>query len=153
MSYLITCYTLFDITHAEIVNRHKPINGEDSLSWRYKRNTQSNLDTILQVVSLRSQPENITTPIRKDIRFDKFDKFGFLFEQQEDELYPCWSFMFEISHPSVFDDGISELGALYNDCDGVPMILCGTEWNKLVGFLDVTPELKNIYFVTDHDKK
>lgn len=76
--------------------------------------------------------------------------FGFLFEQQEDEEYPCWSFEFDIQHPSVFDDGISELGALYSDCDMVPMIKCGTEWDKLPAFLDTSEELRNIYFKVTH---
>ena len=85
-------------------------------------------------------------PEKNNIRFDEFTEFGFLFEQFEDEKYPCWSFMFEVQHPSVFDDGISELGALYNDCHGIPMIKCGTEWEKLPAILDSTDELRNIYF-------
>jgi hypothetical protein len=55
-------------------------------------------------------------------------------------------FEFEIQHPSVFNDGITELGALYTDCAKIPMIKCGTEWSKLPGFLDTTEELRNIYF-------
>ena len=66
-------------------------------------------------------------------------------------MYPCWKFTFEISHPSVFNDGITELGALYNDCDGVPMIRCNTEWEKLPTFLDGSPELRNIYFTIEYD--
>ena len=46
----------------------------------------------------------------------------------------------------VFDNGIDELGLLFEDCDGVPMIKQGTEWEKLSTFLDTSPELKNIYF-------
>ena len=55
-------------------------------------------------------------------------------------------FNFEIQHASVFSDGITELGALYTDCDGVTMIKCGTEWDKLPAFLDTSLELRNIYF-------
>ena len=47
---------------------------------------------------------------------------------------------------SVFDDGVRGLGYLYEDCDNVPMIRCGTEWDKLPEFLDTSPELRNIYF-------
>jgi hypothetical protein len=114
--------------------------------WHYKRNTQSNFDTVQQAISLRSQPENVRTPIKTSIRFDKFTDFGFLFEQEENETYPCWSFDFDVQHPSVFYDGVSVLGALYNDCDRVPMIKCGTEWDKLPLFLDSSDELRNIYF-------
>ena len=145
MSFRITCWCLFDITQTGIVNRSKP--GVDIVpqEWLHRRNTQCNLDTVLQAISLRSQPEMINSPEKKNIRFDAAN-FGFLFEQQEDEEYPCWSFEFDIQHPRVFDDGISELGALYSDCDMVPMIKCGTEWDKLPAFLDTSEELRNIYF-------
>ncbi len=152
MSYKITCYTLFDITQTGVSNRPRPIVDADPDTWQYRRNTQCNFDTILQAISLRSQPEIISNPSKQAINFDEFDNFGFLFEQEENEKYPCWSFDFSIQHPSVFNDGISELGALYNDCDRVPMILCGTEWGKLPSFLDSSPELRNIYFLLNHDR-
>ena len=114
--------------------------------FRYKRNTQSNFDTVQQAISLRSQPEIVRIPEKTLIQFDKFTEFGFLFEQEENETYPCWSFDFNVQHPSVFYDGVNELGALYNDCDRVPMIKCHTEWNKLPTFLDGSDELRNIYF-------
>lgn len=145
MSFKITCYTLFDITPTGVINRHRPVEDEEITSWLYKRNTQCNFDTILQAVSLRSQPEITRMPEKQKIRFDEFE-FGFLFEQQDDEVYDCWTFDFDIQHPSVFNDGINEIGALYSDCDNVPMIKCGTEWNKLPAFLDTSPELRNIYF-------
>jgi hypothetical protein len=145
MSFTITCYTLFDVTSTGIVNRHRPVEDEDMTSWLYKRNTQCNFDTVLQAISLRSQPELVRKPEKMKIRFDEAE-FGFLFQQIDDEVYDCWSFDFDIQHPSVFNDGITELGALYNDCDTVPMIKCGTEWDKLPAFLDTSPELRNIYF-------
>lgn len=147
MSYKITAYTLFDITKTGVMNRARPGVDEDPEVWRLNRNKQCNFDTVLQAISLRSQPEIVKDPELIQIRFDTFEHFGFLFEQQDNETYPCWTFDFEIQHPSVFEDGISELGALYNDCDHVPMILCGSEWNKLPTFLDTSPELRNIYFV------
>ena len=143
MSYTITCYTLFDITQTNVLNRHRPDMDNE---FRYKRNTQSNFDTVQQAISLRSQPEIVRIPEKTVIRFDKFTEFGFLFEQEENETYPCWSFDFNVQHPSVFYNGVNELGALYNDCDRVPMIKCGTEWDKLPAFLDSSDELRNIYF-------
>lgn len=151
MSFRITCYTLFDITQTGVLNRARPGDDQELAQWLIKRNTQANFDTILQVISLRSQPEVIKKPIKVEIRFDEFEKFGFLFDQKENETYSCWKFVFEIQHPSVFDDGITELGSLFNDCDNVPMILCGTEWDKLPAFLDVSDELRNIYFIGEHE--
>jgi len=143
MSYTITCYTLFDITQTNVLNRHRPDMDNE---WHYKRNTQSNFDTVQQAISLRSQPEVVRIPEKTMIRFDEFKEFGFLFSQFEDETYPCWSFDFMVHHPSVFYDGVNELGALYSDCDRVPMIKCGTEWRHLPLFLDSSDELRNIYF-------
>ena len=146
MSYRITCYTLFDIAQTGVINRNKPSADEDPDQWRYKRNVQCNFDTILQAISLRSQPDVVRLPQKKKIKFQEFTNFGFLFEQSETTEQNCWSFDFDVQHPSVFQDGMTELGALYTDCQGVPMIKVGTEWEKLPDFLDATDELRNIYF-------
>lgn len=146
MNFKVICYTLFDITQTGITSRNKPPADVDPVVWTYKRNTQCNLDTILQVINLRSQPEIINTPEKIQINLEEFQNFGFLFKQDEEEIINCWKFIFEIQHSSVFYDGINELGSLYRDCDKVPMIKCGTEWNKLPAFLDTSDELKNIYF-------
>ena len=146
MSHTITCFTLFDIERTNVINRNRPSVDDNIDEWLYKRNTQCNFDTILQAISLRSQPEVSMYPVRNLIRFDEFNEFGFLFEQEEEEQCFCWSFNFSVQHQSVFSDGITELGALYRDCDNVPMIKCNTEWRKLPGFLDTSDELRNIYF-------
>lgn len=152
MSTIITCYTLFDIIPTKLVNRYRPEEGQDRKEWLRNRNAQCNFDTILQVISIRSQPEVIEEPTKIKIRFDNSTNFGFLFDREEDMEYPCWKFTFSIQHPTVFDDGIDELGYLYNDCDHVPMLLCGTELNKLPTFLDCSPELRNIYFTAQYDQ-
>jgi len=144
MSFKVSCYTLFDITQTGIVNRSRPGLEDDAELWLYKRNTQCNFDTIVQAVSLRSQPENISIPTSTKIKLDEFENFGFLLENDEQVI--CWTFDFDIQHPSVFNDGISELGALYSDCDSVPMIKTNTIWNNLPAFLDSSDELRNIYF-------
>lgn len=149
MPFKITCYTLFDITQTGVMNRSKPAEDQDFDEWLLKRNTQCNFDTILQVISLRSQPEISKIPERIEIRFDEFNHFGFLYTQSDDEVYPCWKFQFEIQHPSVFEDGKTDLGFLYQDCDEVPMIKCGTEWDKIPSNLDTTPELRNIVFIKE----
>ena len=154
MSFKLKCYTLFDITRTGNVHRRPPVNGtpEQTKRWEKTRNTQTNFDTIIQVLSLRSQPENITDPIQEIIVFDEtVDMFGFLYDN-EDSIQTMWSFEFTIPHDKVYYDGINELGSLNSDCDGVPMIKVGTEWEKLSNFLDTTPELKNIYFEVIDEK-
>lgn len=135
---------MFDITQTGIVNRSKPGMDDDPDLWLHRRNTQCNFDTIVQAVSLRSQPENISIPSSSKIKLDEFENFGFLLEH--DEPIICWSFDFEIQHPSVFNDGTSDLGSLYSDCDSVPMIKTKNAWDKLPAFLDSSDELRNIYF-------
>jgi hypothetical protein len=146
MSYKIRCYTLFDIAKPNLNSRKPPADYEihQIKEWQAKRNSQLNFDTIIQIISLRSQPENITEISKENLNFKESTIFGFLFEDVEDQ--PCWSFDFDIIHRKVFDDGINELGLLYSDCDGVPMIKTEKEWHKLPDFLDASPELKNIYF-------
>lgn len=151
MSFKISCYTLFDITQTGVINRSRPSPEDDPDVWLRKRNTQCNFDTLLQAISLRSQPEIIDYPTIMKIKFNEFDHFGFLFEEEIDEVN-CWTFDFNIQHPSVFNDGITELGSLYSDCDQVPMIKTDTAWDKLPAFLDSTDELRNIYFkVVEND--
>jgi hypothetical protein len=154
MSYRIRCYTLFDITKTGIVNRKPPINGsaEQIKKWEHSRNTQSNFDTVIQIVSLRSQPEEISTPLAKKIELKKSGYFGFAFDTEEKKK-SMWEVEFSILHRSVFNDGLDELGFLYNDCNGVPMIKVGTEWNKLPLALDTTPEFKNIHFEIIDEKE
>jgi len=147
---IIVCYTLFDITQTGIRNRSKPPDNSNN-NWITQRNTQCNFDTIQQVISLRSQPEIVSIPKKIEINFDEFDKFGFLYKQFENEKYPCWTFKFTVHHSSVFSDGISELGALYNDCHKVPMIKCDTQWDKIPNFLDGSDELRNIFFEIKND--
>jgi hypothetical protein len=143
--YRIRCHTLFDITQTGILNRSKP-NEDNVQEWILKRNTQCNFDTILQVISLRSQPDQVSVPNKVEMEDSDLNRFGFLF--MKNELFPayCWNFDFEVHHSSVFENGITPYGALYKDCEGVPMINCPTQMNGVTSFLDITSELQNIYF-------
>lgn len=127
------------------MNRSKP-NQDDIEGWLNKRNTQCNFDTILQVISMRSQPEVVRFPTKIEMTEDEFNLFGFLYTPKEDTVSYCWKFEFEIQHSSVFDRETESLAALYNDCKGVPMILCPNQISGLPAFMDTTAELKNIYF-------
>jgi hypothetical protein len=63
MSHRIACYTLFDITKTGILNRARPADDVTDFNlWSDQRASQCNLDTLLQVISLRSQPDNSTIP-------------------------------------------------------------------------------------------
>lgn len=134
--------TLFDITQTNIPNRSRPPDDIDPIVWEKQRKTQCNFDTLLQAISLRSQPENITIPVKSKLSND--NPFGKLYSKKE---LHAWTFNFTVNHTSVFNDGEDDLGFLYNDCQGIPMILSGEEVPILNNFLDTSFELKNIHFV------
>lgn len=152
MNHRLTCFTLFDITNTGVLNRAKPSADQDYSQWAHKRNTQCNFDTILQAISLRAQPEVTKKPKKIDVKFSEINYFGLAYKQNKKDTYPCWTFDFEIHHSGVFEDGVSELGYLYKDCHGIPMIKCGTEYDKVSNFLDTSLDLRNIYFIKYNDE-
>jgi hypothetical protein len=142
----IRCFTLFDITKTNVTNKKSLLNATtvEALDWQSKRNTQCNLDTVIQVVSLRAQPENITDPVKLVLDPEKLENFGFLYSTEEPNS--CWAFEFSVNYKSVFSDGHDDLGSLYTDCDLVPMIKNDRNYIQMPSFLDTSPELRNIYF-------
>jgi hypothetical protein len=140
----ITCFTLFDITHTNVLNRSKPI-GENHQLWKVQRNSQANFDTILQCISLRGSPDILHYPHRIENNTHTESPFGFLMDYAKDFWY--WRFDFHVQNNAVFNDTIDCLGYLTKDCHEIPMIKCGTESIELPDFLDTTPELNNIYFM------
>jgi hypothetical protein len=115
-------------------------------NWLMRRNTQCNFDTLLQVISLRSQPEIIKVPHKIDLTEEYISKFGFLYSFNPDQVESLWRFEFEVQHTSVFEDGIESFGSLYKDCEGVPMILLDGQNENIPKFLNSSPELRNVYF-------
>lgn len=128
------CTTLFDCSSTGITGHFrigqipfKDHNGRDIRNvndWNRSRNQQRNFETLLQIISLRSQPERISTP--------KHTSKG-------------WTFTFEVEAESTFalDGDPNPFAALYKDCNGVPMITGLDEFN------DIDPVLKpnqNIWF-------
>lgn len=138
MSDKIACYTLFDITKTNMPNRSRPPEGIEHSDWVYQRNTQINFDTIVQTISLRSQPENISTPIQTHIEEDFFEL---------NKSIKCWMFSFEVRSISVYSNGNDELSYLKQDIADVPMLICGTESTDLVNFLSTEKPTKNIHFI------
>jgi len=137
---------LFDITKTNVTSKKSLLGAspEEAREWQNRRNTQCNLDTIVQVISLRAQPENITEPTQDRLDDEKTENFGFLYSVDEQQTF--WYFDFSVNYSSVFSDGEDELGALYNDCEDVPMIKTSASPNNIPSSLDTTPELRNIYF-------
>jgi hypothetical protein len=105
---------------------------------------QANFETVLQVISLRSQPENITETTISQTRFRPDSEWGTAYRSRNN--VKCWQFEFTVAHTKVFAREDNELGALLADCQNVPMIKDLDEWASIANTLDVTPELRNIIF-------
>ena len=130
------CRTLFDCSPTGITGHFRigQIPFEDQVGqainsvndWNRARNQQRNFETLIQIISLRSQPERIQAP-----RCDK----------------GVWSFSFEVEAESTF--GISgnhdPFAALHQDCNGVPM-LTGLDEQEVVETV-LRPD-QNIWFET-----
>lgn len=138
----IKCFTLFDITKTNISNRRQFLTTDTK--FVKERNQQSNFETILQILSLRTQPENITDP---QIIFTD----GVFWNSNiKEEKFKTWVFTFEVNQSSVFKIKDDDLGSLKLDCVGVPMILNldeNTELNNTLNYSDK----KNIHFEVQHD--
>ena len=85
--------------------------------WDFSRNQQRNFETILQCVSLRSTPEDITTP-----------------SCTTEDGMKRWTFSFSVSHDGSFATEDDKTGLLKESVNGVPMIIGLSETYK-EGFL------------------
>jgi hypothetical protein len=146
----IRVYTLFDITNPP-VNRKTPVDAGDPESQKQFKQ-RSNFQTLLQVISLRSQPEEITDPkigvekIKDSGRWGSEHQFG-------KNNTKIWAFAFSVNYSSIFSNENGDLGLLYQDCQGVPLITGLDESITTIKTLDTTPEYRNIYFEVDHDEQ
>jgi len=133
----ILCRTLFDCTPTGITGSFKPsqlpfvdkagteINSV--LDWNRARNQQRNFETVVQIISLRGQPSDITAP---------------------EMSHGAWQFMFDIDTPGVYsiNGDVDNLDILLDECDGVPMIVGLGEQSDLAATLCAKGEQPNIWF-------
>ena len=133
----VKCSTRFDITETGVKNRsHKAriVFRDDTgreitneLEWNRARNQQCNWETVNQVISLRTLPENISRPVHKaDIGI--------------------WTFEFAVVDPASITHDSNPVGYLLNDCADVPMILGLNETPDITPFLISSGPDANIWF-------
>lgn len=144
----ITVHTLFDITETGVVRSFKmdnlPFTTKSGvtilreLEWRFARQQQSNLEVLLQVMSLRVQLYNIVTydSVNESLNKHKFDTS---FKGKNN----VWSLTFAIEQADALSDGDNPIGALYNDCNHVPML---TNLNETITDNYIDCNKANIYF-------
>ena len=147
----IICHTLFDITKTGVNFRNR-YDVKSDIDLLKHRNQQSNFETILQVVGMRGQPENISEVQRISASLGELKKynFGYLYSSKylkKIKSVAIWRFEFSVDRSSVFDNGVTELGYLLADCSGVPMIVNLDESIKLSNHLEIGDENRNIHFM------
>ena len=98
--------TFFDCTETGVHSHRRSVNMAYD-DWHFKRNQQRNFETIIQCISLRCQPMNITGP--------------FVFSNNDGQLY--WNFKFETDKQDIFLKENNPVGILELDCNHVPMIV------------------------------
>jgi hypothetical protein len=140
----IRCRTLFDITQTHVSNRRGLLESNVNPAFDQQRLQQANFETVLQVISLRSQPENISETTVTQTKLRAGSEWGTAYRSKN--KVKCWQFEFTVAHTKVFAREDHELGALLADCQNVPMIKDLDEWHSIANTLDVSPELRNIIF-------
>lgn len=98
---------------------------------------------------MRAQPENITDPEKQMVTVNTDSIWGTAYRGRG--KIPIWRFTFTVESVSVFDDGVSSVGNLFKDSEGIPMIRNLEESSRIQSTIDSTPEFRNIYFEVIQD--
>ena len=139
----IKCITLFDITKTDVISRRHSHENRVGAELTKQRSQQSNFETILQIISMRAQPEDITEP-EKLMLSTKNSEWGNDYATKS--KIPSWQFTFTVAQDYVFHNGLSDIGNLIKDSNGIPMIIGLDEWAKIKNTIDHTDQYRNIYF-------
>lgn len=131
----ILCRTLFDCTATGVTGHmrvsdlpFKDAAGQtinNHLAWNRSRNQQRNYETLVQLISLRTQPINVTTPTKMDSQ---------------------WQFEFETENENVFGSCDNPFENLLQDCSGVPMVTNLGEQESLNTVIETHGLRQNIWF-------
>lgn len=135
----ILCRTLFDCSRTGVTGifRSAELPFKDRANqdirsqqdWNRSRNQQRNYETLTQIFGLRTQPLNITVPVK---------------------IQDTWQFAFDSESEGVFDvyGNADPLAGLKLDCDGVPMVLNLNEQAGLGPTIRTQGPQQNIWFDT-----
>lgn len=144
----ITVYTLFDVTETGVVRSFKMdslpfktkngVSIEDERGWRFCRQQQSNLEALLQVMSLRVQLHNI---VHHGVTTETLKKHKFNIKHKG--KHNVWSLTFEVEQIDALESNSNSIGALYDDCNHVPMLV---NLNETIKDTYLNCNEPNIYF-------
>lgn len=133
----IKVQTYFDITATGVTGYYTSTRGpfrdragheiNNSDSWNRSRNQQRNWETLTQLISLRTQTNNVVEPV----------------QNQEG-----WYFEFT-TETEVFNDGTDPVGVLKADSDGVPMLVLLDNRAEIDSVLITSGTRQNIWFSSE----
>jgi hypothetical protein len=128
-------YTLVDITPTGVIR--------DSASQQTQRNQQRNWETVIQCISLLTQPSMLKWDIVDAEKVtDRFD-FGEMYQG----LQKVWMFEFSVERPDIFGQQPDPVEYLANCFDEVPVIVGLEESARFILPIFYTNgAIKNIYF-------
>ena len=117
--------TLVDITPTGVIR-----NSVDS-AIQLQRNQQRNFETVLQVLSLRTQPHTSKWPcsVHEFSPHKIKELFG---ETFHDKSHKVWTFYFTADHPDAYNTDKGMLQGLLQDFEQVPVITGLTESAKFL---------------------
>ena len=133
----VLCRTLFDCTYTGVTGhlrpQHLPFTTKTGLvidtaeQWNRARNQQRNWESLLQIMSLRTQPMNVVPPTKHQ---------------------DGWHFEFEVEAEGVLSGGhnTADLDGLVADCEGVPMVTGLDEAEVITSTLHAQGTDQNIWF-------
>lgn len=101
-----TCYTLIDITRTGVIRT----SSDTGMSVK-RRDQQRNWETLIQVLSLRTQPMYLEDPVQ----ISSADLAQFAFGDAHSGNHNVWKFTFASEH-----EGAYQIPDLMRDCNQVP---------------------------------
>jgi hypothetical protein len=130
--------TLVDITATGVTR-----GDNDSL----ERNQQRNWETVLQCISLRTQPQNIQPPTQTTLTDVGIANFGEFYQGEQ----KIWLWTWTVEQTEVYDLPGKPLGALQQDFEQVPIVTYLTETARfMLPIFYPYGSIKNIYFKQVH---
>jgi hypothetical protein len=115
-----TCVTLIDITKTDAVRHYDKGMFEKESEYEILRNQHRNWQTIIQVISLRTQPMYLSEPVMTVGQ--ELDDFGTVFDKGT-----YWTFQFGVEGEDIFDLPTQPGKVLLDDLHNVPVVVNLTE--------------------------